>query len=795
MPTTRPLRPDLLVFADPRDPGAVFVQDQATLDVYKFGAGDSALLRRLCSPEQLRQLPRSANAGAKPERACEQQFIARLHGLGLLSDAGPTVPHAVRPHAPSQHAHALPAPAPELRVSPASAPPPQARRTPPANSRRDRRWHLLDPTRLLDVIVDWLAFTRHLKPALALLLALTIIGLFANWHLIRQDLAVISLRSNLLQHLLLSLVTTSLASQLLKGAVARYYGYPVPSFGITLLLGVLPRFNARVLVPETAPKPARLWVAATGILARLLLFCAGFLLWGMLRGQGTALSLFGLTLGFLSLISLLFVANPLMGSAGYQLISTYFDDPGLRQRALLTLRYRRRELPDSVAKYTHNTRGLRVYALAAVLFTFGLIAFLTFTLATRLEFQYGGLGVATVAALAFWLFLNLMRRFGLNRPPRARLDELSGPRPARVARGKAVSEDAASPAARRADGANPSGRHAWRKYAVWLLLLGILLLPYRYEAGGEVVIAPRKAQEIYAQYPGIIERVHFNGGEHVERGVVLAEMSNVKERRDVEVTRARIEEQEQQLALLRTTPTAQALALAEEGLQTARIKTRYAEQNLKRIRQVFENDGIAYASYEEAMRELDLARQDAAEKAADLEALKHQISPHAIEAAQAKLKTLQQELAYYEEVLRRTQLRMPFAGRITTVQLQNLENKYLEDGDLFATVEDTASVIAEIAVPESDAGVVEVGSPARIRLQLLPHKVFAGEVSAIAPTTQAASYGRTVTVYATLDNAGGLLRSGMTGHAKVGGRDSIVAIAFSRALARFLLIEAWSWLP
>jgi putative peptide zinc metalloprotease protein len=46
-----------------------------------------------------------------------------------------------------------------------------------------------------------------------------------------------------------------------------------------------------------------------------------------------------------------------------------------------------------------------------------------------------------------------------------------------------------------------------------------------------------------------------------------------------------------------------------------------------------------------------------------------------------------------------------------------------------------------------------------------------------------------------MENEDDLLKSGMTGHAKIEGETTIVLIAFTRALVRYVLVEAWSWLP
>ena len=55
--------------------------------------------------------------------------------------------------------------------------------------------------------------------------------------------------------------------------------------------------------------------------------------------------------------------------------------------------------------------------------------------------------------------------------------------------------------------------------------------------------------------------------------------------------------------------------------------------------------------------------------------------------------------------------------------------------------------------------------------------------------------GEVLKVTTIIDNADGLLVSGMTGYGKIDGGTMPVGVAFSRAIVRFFLIEVWSWLP
>ena len=85
-------------------------------------------------------------------------------------------------------------------------------------------------------------------------------------------------------------------------------------------------------------KSARLWVLGAPIYIRFIVFPAGIMAWLTFRDQGTVLSQISAGLAMLSMVSFLFVSNPLLGGAGYRIISEWFGVGNLRQKAFTTAR-------------------------------------------------------------------------------------------------------------------------------------------------------------------------------------------------------------------------------------------------------------------------------------------------------------------------------------------------------------------------------------------------------------------------------------------------------------------------
>lgn len=67
-----------------------------------------------------------------------------------------------------------------------------------------------------------------------------------------------------------------------------------------------------------------------------------------------------------------------------------------------------------------------------------------------------------------------------------------------------------------------------------------------------------------------------------------------------------------------------------------------------------------------------------------------------IEAAQAEVQRLKQELKYNENQVKRTALLMPIDGRLITPYLEQKIGTYLKQGDTFAIAEDDRHISGEL---------------------------------------------------------------------------------------------------
>jgi hypothetical protein len=176
---------------------------------------------------------------------------------------------------------------------------------------------------------------------------------------------------------------------------------------------------------------------------------------------------------------------------------------------------------------------------------------------------------------------------------------------------------------------------------------------------------------------------------------------------------------------------------------------------------------------------------------------------HDVEAARAELGRLRKEQQQDRDKLKLTTLVMPLDGYLVTPYLETKVGSYLEQGGTFAIAENAASILGEVQVPEYDVGQFSIGRKVEIKLAAYPNETIVGKVAAITPSatdsteakTSEQSPGRFVRVLVEIPYSGRILKTGMSGYAKIEGPTKPVIVAFTTPIVRFFQIEIWSWLP
>ena len=647
------------------------------------------------------------------------------------------------------------------------------------------QWPLFNPQNLLDTLLRTISFLRFFRHLVPMALILSTVGFAANLDLFFMDIATIKSHVSFMGRILFKLLTISLLTQIYRGLTARHFGFETSSFGLILIFGLIPRFTLRIDIPDDANRHARLWTLGAPVYARFILFPVCVFLWLTTRDQGSSLALISAGMAMITMISMIFVANPLIGGAGYRFISEYFNIPNLRKKSFARLKSFISRQPGVVTQYVDRSPGILVYGVLSVLFTVLLIGFIGYIIARRLELNYQGLGISIILITILYLFFRFGYRIVATWKHRRRARRvLMGARGAQ--------KDFVRPTQLKEEGNQRIFRS--RNLSIILILVACFL-PYKYESGGDAEVFPLASAQIYTNHPDLIEHIYFNGGEIIEQGTIIAELVNDQQKYDIERTREEIGKKTAELNVLLTTPMVQEVTLAHEQLKKAEVSQKFSQDQFQRMKKLYQKDVVSFVDYQNALKQMELDRQSVDLARADLDYLQNKINPHTIEAARFEISILESRLAYYKQALEHTRLRMPINGKIITMNLKNRINSFLDTDILFAEVEDTSKVRIEMKIPEGDMDQIAVGKTVRLILRAYPKRVFFSEVQTIHPATIETNFGRFVITECTISNENDEFKTGMTGFSKIAGDEMFVVTAFSRAIIRFFKVEVWSWLP
>jgi RND family efflux transporter MFP subunit len=188
----------------------------------------------------------------------------------------------------------------------------------------------------------------------------------------------------------------------------------------------------------------------------------------------------------------------------------------------------------------------------------------------------------------------------------------------------------------------------------------------------------------------------------------------------------------------------------------------------------------AQANYESAMLQMNraLAANDGTEAGV-----------HRVQADYWKA-----EVDRARQFLEKAQLRSPIDGVVATPHVENFAGRKLQQGDSFAEVVDTSQATVDVAIDDTDAGLLKAGQNAVVKLNSYPTRTFHGDVLIVSPKAELVH--ETPVFYARVgvSNADGAIRSGMEGRGKVRIGWYPAAYVFFRRPYLWLYSKVWNWL-
>ncbi len=151
------------------------------------------------------------------------------------------------------------------------------------------------------------------------------------------------------------------------------------------------------------------------------------------------------------------------------------------------------------------------------------------------------------------------------------------------------------------------------------------------------------------------------------------------------------------------------------------------------------------------------------------------------------------EVARDQELLDKTRLRSPIDGLVATPHVENMVGRRLQYGDSFAEVVDTSRAVVDVAVEDTDSGLLRAGAQASVKLNSFPMRIFRGDVMVVSPKGILQGDSRVFFARVAVPNADGAIRAGMEGRGKVRAGWSPAGYVLFRKPFLWIYSKAWSW--
>jgi RND family efflux transporter MFP subunit len=145
------------------------------------------------------------------------------------------------------------------------------------------------------------------------------------------------------------------------------------------------------------------------------------------------------------------------------------------------------------------------------------------------------------------------------------------------------------------------------------------------------------------------------------------------------------------------------------------------------------------------------------------------------------------------QALDKAELRAPIDGVIATPHVENLAGRKLEQGDSFAEIVDTSRAVADVAIGDSDAGLLKAGQKAVIKLNSYPTRTFRGDVLVVSPKAELMHETPVFFARVGVPNEDGAIRAGMEGRGKVRVGWYPSCYVLFRGLFLWLYAKIWYW--
>jgi HlyD family secretion protein len=289
-------------------------------------------------------------------------------------------------------------------------------------------------------------------------------------------------------------------------------------------------------------------------------------------------------------------------------------------------------------------------------------------------------------------------------------------------------------------------------------------------------IQPKRSVNISAETMGKVVGLQVNEGDTVKQGQFLLQI-------DPRNLQSTVNSREALLAASRS-----AIEELKKQLENTKLALKTAQDNLRRQADLFKAGLTTRETYERA-------QDDVKSRQGDVDRMQQSIT-----TSETRLKNDEANLETARYDLNKVRLVSPINGIVTKRNIEEGETVVIgtmnNAGTVLLTIADMSVIEAEVEVDETDIPFVELGQPAKIKIDAFPDKTFQARVTEVgnSPIVTAGATTRATNfkVVVTLEEAVPDVRPGFTCTAEVttATRQNVVSVPIQATTVREMVVDA-----
>jgi HlyD family secretion protein len=223
-------------------------------------------------------------------------------------------------------------------------------------------------------------------------------------------------------------------------------------------------------------------------------------------------------------------------------------------------------------------------------------------------------------------------------------------------------------------------------------------------------------------------------GARVRPGDVLATLDHATADIQLRQAEAGVRLAEAQLALLVKGARSEDIRQVEAALEQAEAAFKVAEDDAKRMRELFRTGSVTSKQRDDAEARLTVAAAQRSAAAEALSKVRRLARPEEIRAAEARLAQARAGADLLAKAIADSTVIAPAGGIVTHKAVE--AGELLTPGTTLVTIADLDSVYVMIYVTERELGRIRLGDAAEVTIDAFPDRPFAGRVTYISPEAE-----------------------------------------------------------